>query len=199
MRKLSILCLLTIGISLVGCSVRGVDKSDPIVAYNINLSELNNVDSHEILDRYTEAIMFIVSDDIIYRDYIEENREKFKDTIDDLVFTQLLSKATEDTTPTIDLTNEEYLSNPYNNIDLEVDEEGDYPIYGTHYVVSKYGTREEAQEALDLFNSTPTNTIVYSVVYRDGITLKLDNKYTGGYALKIGTENGKITTVYRFE
>lgn len=173
-------------------------------------------------DKYEEAILFLVSDDISSKEGIEAGRSKFKDLIDDRVFESLIAGLPDENInqEEEDLTNWEDdpaewqddeiieeddfddilegLEIP-ENVDIEniknilrPNEEGLYPIYGDYFEIIGYGTKEEAVKALIDFYSKPLNTIRYIGSYKSIVMARIDNKYSGEFLVRVKVKNGKI-------
>lgn len=177
-----------LGVSLlVGC---GNLSSKEVAEYNRMLEESEQVGASVDTNKIEEAILFLLDANIIYTDYIEENKDKL-DLLSDELALKVKEGATErdsnDTYSKVSNPDEELVGG-VNNIG-----ENDYPIYGSHYEVVGYGTKEESEESVKEFKSLRDNTILEISTIKDIVTAKVDNKYYGEYLIRIRVKDDKIT------
>lgn len=186
MKKVVIVALLISMISLTGCEI----SKNKVAEYNSMKSTLEFINSDIDIDKYNNALLFIMSDEAKYRDTLETGIKQYSDVLGDSIYTKLIGESLGDSKNNIEK-GEEYYSNPYNNVDIGKKRDK-YAIYAEHYTITGYGTKEQAQEALDDFNSLPLNSITQINYYQDMITVRMDNKYTGEKLLRVTLKDGKI-------
>lgn len=141
------------------------------------------------MDKYSNAILYLMDRETT-KSYSTDNiSSDILDIIDD---TLLNDNGAIDDTSEYDMYSEESGKNPYTNIEL-FGKDGEYPIYGEMYTIYRYGTLEEAKEAIEVFNAAPMNKIVSYSANTDTIIARLSNKYTGGYTVRFKLVDGVIT------
>ena len=75
-----------------------------------------------------------------------------------------------------------------------------YPIYGAHMAIERYGTHDEYLAALKELKDMPTNSVISLDKYKDYIVASMDNKNTGEFLMTFTLKDGKIdsyTTYWR--
>lgn len=203
MRRLLIivLCMIFI-VQLSGC----INKlsSEKIAEYYRMEQAYEEMSLEVDTSRYEEAILFLVSVGSYDKQYMEENKEKFGDIIDENVLNRVMEdnprvepdEALDDFTNWEDSDEDIILvedsQDGLQEDDIMPNEDGLYPIYGDYMEIIGYGTKEESLHSIEEFNSKPTNTINYIGAYKDFIVARINNKYTGEFLVVCKVSDGRI-------
>lgn len=196
MKKFISISLIVISLaSLTGCSF-GLDESK--MAEYHDMEAINSyMESPLDADKYTESILFILSDDVRYSDYLNENSIKYKDTIGDSIISEL-GKRTSYISKEYEDPGDEGEPSIYDVNNL-VGEDDRYPLYGACYSIEGYGTKEEAIQAIEDFNLQALNNITSLNVYRDMLVARVFNKYSGESLVRFKIVNCKLEDFKVFE
>lgn len=175
---------------LAGCSDRLTDEE--LIEYRRMERVYNDMQYKIDIEKYKDAILFLVSPDKVDKNYIEKGRELYGDIINESIFNKFIEELPDEIS-------DEPLDNfdNYEDYNIEIDEESikneEYPIYGSHLEIIGYGTLEEHQKSLEEFNSLPDNIIKFISIYKGLLVIKLDNKYTGEFMVSVKLDqNGTI-------
>lgn len=189
MKRVIALVALTI-LTFTGCGM----SSGKLAEYYSMKSAYDEISYTVDTNKYTSAVLFLINPEIVFTEFIEENAESFSDIIDDTLMIQVRAKsnkkeAAKDSGDKFTNLEEEQYKNE-NKIEV-IDEYG-HPIYGTHYEIINYGTKEESEQSLIDFNALPDNTVMSVSIYKDMVIYRVDNKYYGEYMVRIKLNNNKI-------
>ena len=195
MKKLAIGIILLASTMLIGCDRRISDKD--MTAYGLMVSAQQEKNVSIDVKEYRDAIMFILDPMALDINYIENNKDKYRDLIADELIQQIELKARNMSKSNLDYEDDENLKNPYENIEL-FEKDGQYPIYSTHYTINGYGTLEEAKEAIERFKEIPTNIVQSYDVCKDEILIHVDNKYSGTQIYLITITDDKISKLTNY-
>ena len=190
-KKILFITTMIVIASLSGCSGK-VDESE----YYKLKSAYEEMNYTLDIQKYKEAILFLSNSNIIYKEYIEENKDKFTEVIDNSLLNTLESKAIEK--PASEEMKENFKNleeEQYGNVDIK---QYEYPIYGNHYRIISYGTKEESEKSIEQFKNLPDNTIMGTSIYVEMVTFKVDNKYYGEYMVRVKIKDDKIIDYYIF-
>lgn len=184
--------LVMVFIICVSC-IRILGKSE-LAEYHGMVRAYNDMNFTLEVGNYEEAVLFLVSTDVIFKEEIRSRRIKFSEVVSESLMDRLESQAISESKHSVsdimeDLTNieEEYEG------EYVYEEGGLYPIYGRYFEVVEYGTKEESDRSLEYLEEQEDNDIIRYSIFKDTIIYKIDNKYTGEYMLAVNIKDSKIS------
>ena len=187
--------LLVIMVGITGCSSIGNRlEGERLAEYHSMVKDKDRIETVVDLGKYEEAAIFMLSADTLTKDEVEEGKLKYGDLIVDTFYTGLgqvdIQESLDDTdnSDVVDL----------GDVDTETLEDG-HPIYGTHFELLGYGTKDESDKSIAEWSDAPLNTIIKGAAYKDRIVFRVDSKVSWEFLYVMNLEDGKIISadIYR--
>jgi len=176
-----ILTMVTVALSIVALLNGRINKSQEIEYYSL-LKAIEDANYNIDTTHYEDAILFLVSPE-----RTAEQLNKVKDLIDETIIDNLTipEQIENKTNVEINTAGDVDTSSTYSNDNI-------YPIYGSHYSITGYGSKEESEKSLEELKKYPDNVIKCITPYKYILVAKIDNKYTGEYMLRLRLKDNKI-------
>lgn len=193
-----IICLIALTIVLSSCSKEKVIDKSMEANYYSNLEYSKKLSSKIDIEGYRKSMETLLNGNIIYKDYLDKQVKPLKnvtDTLKDTLYVEAERRNKEAIIEDDDEEGWEGALDIYDDVEMTKQEDGEYAIYGDEYNINGYGTKEEAQKAIDEFNKKPTETIKDIDAYNDLLLVRIHNKYFGLRVIGFKLVDGKIDSI----
>ncbi|MEM4385984.1 MAG: hypothetical protein QXD03_05500 [Candidatus Anstonellales archaeon] len=189
-RKIGLIVVLTLMV-FSGC----IKDTDKLRNYNIKKAVYDRVNNKVDFELYEGAILAIANG-ASSKEEVEEYRNKYSNVVDSVLFDRLIVNKDENVMDSKDVKMEEF-NNDDGGSEVDIDNGGNktgdlYPIYDEFGNIVEYGTKEQSEASLKMYQSKPDNEIKSYSICGNYIMTRIVNKYLGEYMLVVRICNGKI-------